>query len=76
MVKGQHLNTRISQEAYKKLMQKCADGGCSTYEYLRHLVYADVGFIVEEPLATENIIQTELNEENERYIKTGIRITG
>ena len=51
MVQGQHLNTRVSQKAYKALLQKCADKGCSPYEYLRQLVYADIGLDVQEPVA-------------------------
>jgi len=37
------ITTRVSPAAYKKLLQKCADGGCSTYEYFRQLVHTDVG---------------------------------
>ena len=29
------------------MLQKCADGGCSPYEYYRNLVYSDVGLNVE-----------------------------
>ena len=42
----QQLNTRINPEAYKLLMLKCADQGCSTFEYVRRLVHADVGLDV------------------------------
>ena len=42
-MKGQHLNTRVSPEAYQKLLRKCADGGCTPYEYVRQLIHADVG---------------------------------
>jgi len=75
MVRDQHLNTRVSPEAYKALLQKCADGGCSTYEYLRQLVHADVGLDVDgdvpedldrvqEPVQPELIVKNERDDEN------------
>jgi len=79
MVKGRQLNTRVSPEAFKVMMQKCADGGCSTYEYLRQLVHADVGLDVDgkgprDPsLDADLLIQTELTE-NERNDSGKIRI--
>jgi len=67
MVNGQHLNTRISQEAYKKLMQKCSEEGCSTYEYLRQLVNADIGLLVEEdpeePAGKQTLLKRMLENE-------------
>ena len=59
--------TRVSPDVYKKLLQKCADGGCSTYEYLRSLVLADVGLAenldeAEEPVQTELIVKNESDE--------------
>jgi len=73
MVRGQHLNTRVSPEAYKSLLQKCADRGCTPYEYVRRLVHADVGLDVDgdvpadleegqEPVQTELIVENESNE--------------
>ena len=44
------ITTRVSPAAYKKLLQKCADGGCSTYEYFRQLVHTDVGLNEAEPV--------------------------
>lgn len=67
-MKNRQMTTRVSPQAYKKLMQKCADGGCSTYEYLRQLVHADVGLdvdedIIEDPVQTELIVKNERNDE-------------
>lgn len=50
MVRLQQLNTRIDPEAYKLLMLKCADQGCSTYKYLQQLVHENVGHDVPEDL--------------------------
>ena len=36
------LTTRVSDDVYTKVLRKCADGGCSTYDYLRMLVETDV----------------------------------
>lgn len=81
MGKGKQLNTRVSPEAFKAMMQKCADGSCSTYEYLRQLVHDDVGLDVDgrvpgDPvIAAEPLKQTELTE-NERESKPeGITVT-
>lgn len=72
MVRLQQLNTRIDPEAYKLLMMKCADQGCSTYKYLQQLVHADVGIDVEAAAVQESgvqeapgPVQTELKAENE-----------
>lgn len=71
--------TRVSPEIYKKLLQKCADGGCSTYEYLRQLVHLDVGLdededVPEEPV--DEVVQTELKVEDERNpVENGIIVT-
>ena len=70
MVKNRQMNTRVSPEAYQKLMQKCADEGCSTYEYLRQLVHDDVGV---EVVPVEGPKQTELIE-NERSGARKIKI--
>jgi len=35
--------TRISDEAYSKLLTKCAGLSCSTYDYLRMLVETELG---------------------------------
>ena len=69
------MTTRVSPEAYKKLMQKCGEEGCSTYEYLRKLVHDDVGVEVvpyvpqkpaedpeELPKQTELIVEDEPNK--------------
>lgn len=47
MGRNRVITTRVSPEAYKKMLQKCADGGCSPYEYFRHLVNEDVGLNVD-----------------------------
>jgi len=57
------ITTRVSPVAYKKLLQKCADEGCSTYEYFRQLVHADVGLSVDRDVPEKT--QTELIVENE-----------
>ena len=81
MGKGKQLNTRVSPDAFQALMQKCADGSCTTYEYLRQLVHADVGLDVDgrvpgDPvIEAEPLVQMELTE-NERESKSeGIKIT-
>lgn len=81
MGKGKQLNTRVSPEAFQVLMQKCADGSCTTYEYLRQLIHADVGLNVdgrvpEDPvIEAEPLKQTELTK-NERDDSGKIRIVG
>ncbi len=67
------MTTRVSAEAYQKLLQKCAEGeGCSTYEYLRKLVHDDVGVEVvpyvpqeptEEPKKEKTLLETMLDYE-------------
>lgn len=76
MGKGKQLNTRVSPEAFKAMMQKCADGSCTTYEYLRQLIHADVGLNVDGKVPRDpEPVQTELTE-NERESKPeGIKIT-
>jgi len=80
------ITTRVSPAAYKKLLQKCADGGCSTYEYFRQLVHTDVGLNAENVLVPgdekplvepeEEPVQTELKVENEHESESnGIKIT-
>jgi len=70
------MTTRVSPEAYRTLLQKCADRGCSTYDYLRWLVHADVGLNADGDVpAEEEPVQTELIDEDER-VERGIRITG
>ena len=82
MDKGKQLNTRVSPEAFKAMMQRCADGGCSTYEYLRQLVHADVGLDVDGKalgdavVEAELLIQTELTENERRDDSGKIRIIG
>lgn len=34
--------TRVSDEAYAKIMGKCAGLGCSVYDYLKMLVETDI----------------------------------
>jgi len=79
MVRDQQLNTRITPEAYKALLAKCSDQGCSTYAYLRQLVHKDVEVPEDTPaennLGAPALGQTELKEENEsdegRIVITG-----
>ena len=35
--------TRVSDEAYAKVMGKCSGLGCSVYDYLKMLVETDIG---------------------------------
>jgi len=76
------MTTRVSAEAYQKLMQKCADGGCSTYEYLRQLVHDDVGvevvpYVPQKPAEDPEVPkQTELSVKDERSNGGKIRIVG
>lgn len=78
MVRDQQLNTRITPEAYKALLAKCSEAGCSTYAYLRQLVHGDVG-VPEDPqensLGAPALGQVELKEENE-HDEGRIVITG
>ncbi len=78
MVKGQHLNTRVSPEAYQALLRKCADGGCTPYEYVRQLIHSDVGLDVDGDVPEDHEVldpvQTELVK-NER-IEGRINIVG
>lgn len=74
MVRDQHLNTRIRPEAYKALLVKCADEGCSTYTYVRNLIHSHIEEIAAEAdeAAQETVDDPaqkkipELLEENER----------
>ena len=88
MGRNRVITTRVSPEAYKKMLQKCADGGCSPYEYFRHLVYADIRLNEAEPVPEieaepvpepeepdEEMKQTELVK-NGRSDEGRIRITG
>lgn len=59
------MTTRVSPEAYRRLLQSCADQGCSTYQYLRQLVHADVGLdtegaVIPDPEEVQDPVQTEL----------------
>jgi len=79
MVKGQHLNTRVSPEAYQALLRKCADGGCTPYEYVRQLIHSDMGLDVNgdvpEDLPEVPVpVQMELKSENERNDERRIKI--
>jgi len=79
MVRDKPMTTRVSQEAYKVLLQKCADRGCSTYEYLRQLVHEDTGLAEENGSAAPapvvpKLNQTELIAEDEP-VREGIKIT-
>jgi len=81
MVRDQHLNTRVSPEAYKVLLMRCSDQGCTPYRYLRQLVHADVGLgpegeVVKSPLEVQEPVQTELKVENERDDESRISIVG
>ena len=74
MVRDKSVTTRVSPEAYKALLQKCANGGCSPYEYLRQLVQEDMGFTGEAP---DQMEQTELKNQDEQRRDDGkIRIIG
>lgn len=81
MVKGQHLNTRVSPQAYQALLRKCADGECTPYEYVRRLIHADVGLdndgdVPEDLDEVQEPVQTELKVENEHESESnGIKIT-
>ena len=78
MVRDQHLNTRVSQEAYKVLLLKCADEGCTPYRYVRQLIHADAGLDPEgEAVQDSGEVpkQTELIVEDE-HVEGRIRITG
>ena len=75
MVKGQHLNTRVSPEAYQALLRKCANGGCTPYEYVRRLIHSDVGLDANGDVPEDqDPVQTELVK-NER-IEGRINIVG
>ncbi len=70
MTRLQQLNTRIDPEAYKLLMLKCADQGCSTYKYLQQLIHTDVGLDVdgvdevqEEPVTQKTLLGRMLENE-------------
>ena len=81
MVRDQHLNTRVSPEAYKVLLMKCSDQGCTPYRYLRQLVHADAGMdpegeVVQDPEEAPAPVQTELKVENERDDESRISIVG
>jgi len=81
MVRDQHLNTRVSQAAYKVLLLKCSDQGCTPYRYLRQLVHADVGLGPEgeEPEGVQDVevpVQTELKVKNGRNDEDRISIVG
>jgi len=80
MVTGKQVTTRVSLDVYKKVLQKCADGGCSPYEYFRQLVRADVADHVQDPVEepVEDPAQTkipELLKENER-VEGRINVVG
>ena len=69
MTRNKSVTFRVTPEKYKALLQKCADHGCSTYEYVRKLVYADIAGEtgvtidpVEDPKQTELIKENESNE--------------
>ena len=81
MVKGQHLNTRVSPEAYQALLRKCADGGCTPYEYVRQLIHSDMGLDVngdvpEDLGEVQEPVQKELELGNERDDEGRIKILG
>jgi len=70
MVRDQHLNTRVSPEAYKVLLMKCSDQGCTPYRYVRQLIHADAGLDPEgeapqDPEEDPGPVQTELKEKDE-----------
>lgn len=82
MVRDQHLNTRVSPAAYKVLLLKCSDEGCTPYRYLRQLVHADVGLGpegqelegVQDVEEAEGPVQMELKVKNGRNDEDRIRI--
>jgi len=61
MVRVKPLSTRVEPETYSALLLKCSEKGCSTYEYLRALVVADVGPVVDvqDVLEVEEAAPTE-----------------
>ena len=65
------MTTRVSEEAYKELLQKCADRGCSTYEYLRQLVHADMGFNVDGDVPEKPV---EEEKEEDEPVREGIKV--
>ena len=44
---GKLIATRVSEDIYSKILQKCADSGCSTYDYLKMLIETDTNEIKE-----------------------------
>jgi hypothetical protein len=52
MVQNQ-VATRISQGDYSRMLNRCADGGCSPYEYLQKLIIDDLNSYSEH-LKTDN----------------------
>jgi len=80
MVRDQHLNTRITPEAYKNLLNKCADRGCTPYTYLRELIHADVKpDVLEEPEdlgEEEPVPEEEENEDERNNIEKRYKIVG
>jgi Fe-S cluster biogenesis protein NfuA len=45
--------TRISDEAYAKIMGKCSGLGCSVYDYLKMLVETDIKEVTKEAKQTD-----------------------
>lgn len=81
MVKSQHLNTRVSPEAYQALLRKCAEGGCTPYEYVRRLIHSDMGLDVngdvpEDLGEVQEPVQKELSVKNERDYEDRVKIIG
>lgn len=59
MVRDQHLNTRVTPEAYQALLRKCADQGCTPYKYIRQLVHADVGLDIHGDVPEETDVEAD-----------------
>jgi negative regulator of replication initiation len=64
--------TRVSDEAYTRIMEKCAGLGCSTYDYLKMLVETDTQAAKEteekNKPSDENVTQEQKSKQQTRRI--------
>jgi len=58
------------------MLQKCADGGCSPYEYFRHLVNEDVGLNEADPVPEPEEPEEEEKEIERDNIEKRYKIVG
>ena len=65
------ISTRISDDEFNKIMKKCGDLGCSTYEYFKALIQTDIMDEKPDKLQTEEF-EIPLSEEQ---VKDVIRQT-